>query len=95
MANTNPPVKLMMLALAAPQEQQTPPQREVFESGQPLVVFLGVQKLESANGRSEEWDEKKWHVGLAKLDEFLVKRVQMTDNQIRRTIKIYLKDFLA
>ena len=72
MANTNPPVKLMMLALAAPQEQQTPPQREVFESGQPLVVFLGVQKLESANGRSEEWDEKKWHVGLAKLDEFLV-----------------------
>jgi hypothetical protein len=71
MANTNPPVKLMMLALAAPQEQQTPPQREVFESGQPLVVFLGVQKLESANGSSAGWDEKKWYVGLAKLDEFL------------------------
>ena len=71
MANTNPPVKLMMLALAAPQEQQTPPQREVFESGQQLVIFLGVQKLESANGSSAGWDEKKWYVGLAKLDEFL------------------------
>ena len=58
-----PQARLLLLALAAPQEQSSP-QNSQDEVNDQLAIFIGVER-----NTNSTWNEKTWHVGIAKRSE--------------------------